>query len=197
MRSDLKGGHTAQKTKPLMANVYQKFAHPEVSLIDRLSFNQAARTSGKATGAGSLTLQYHALRPHLKPDIVNKRRMKFIRHQSDCYVKIAQNWRKPRRIDNRMRRRFKGQILMPNIGYGTNKKTKYMLPSEFNRFLVHDVKKLEALMMSNKTYCARIAHNVSSKNRKTIAERAAQLATKITNPNTRLCSEENELSVLA
>ncbi|GCB78762.1 hypothetical protein scyTo_0017782, partial [Scyliorhinus torazame] len=91
-----------------------------------------------------------ALRPLIKPNIVKKRRKKFIRHQSDRYVKIARNWRKPRGIDNRVRRRFKGQILMPNIGYGSNKKTKHMLPSGFKKFLVHNVKELEVLMMSNK-----------------------------------------------
>uniref|UniRef100_A0A8C5DFD3 60S ribosomal protein L32 n=1 Tax=Gouania willdenowi TaxID=441366 RepID=A0A8C5DFD3_GOUWI len=145
-----------------------------------------------------------AIRPLTKPKIVKKRTKKFIRHQSDRYVKIAvslknkdhdkrvKNWRKPRGIDNRVRRRFKGQMLMPNIGYGSNKKTKYMLPSGFKKFLVHNVKELEVLMMSNKTHCAEIAHNISSKNRKLIVERAAQLAIKITNPNARLRSEENE-----
>ncbi|CAL8251542.1 unnamed protein product [Arctogadus glacialis] len=133
-----------------------------------------------------------ALRPLQNPKIVKKRTKKFIRHQSDRYVKIAKNWRKPRGIDNRVRRRFKGQMLMPNIGYGSNNKTKYMLPSGFKKFLVHNIKELEVLMMSNKTHCAEIAHNVSSKNRKVIVERAAQLAIKITNPNARLRSEENE-----
>lgn len=114
-----------------------------------------------------------ALRPLVKPKIVKKRTKKFIRHQSDRYVKIKRNWRKPRGIDNRVRRRFKGQILMPNIGYGSNKKTKHMLPSGFRKFLVHNVKELEVLLMCNKSYCAEIAHNVSSKNRKAIVERAA------------------------
>uniref|UniRef100_A0A2K5QXW9 60S ribosomal protein L32 n=1 Tax=Cebus imitator TaxID=2715852 RepID=A0A2K5QXW9_CEBIM len=119
-----------------------------------------------------------ALRPLVKPKIVKKRTKKFIRYQSDRYVKIKHNWRKPRGIDNRVRRRFKGQILMPNIGYGSNKKTKHTLPS--------------VLLTCNKSYCAEIAHNVSSKNRKAIVERAAQLAIRVTNPNARLRSEENE-----
>ncbi|KAB1282829.1 60S ribosomal protein L32 [Camelus dromedarius] len=97
------------------------------------------------------------LRPLLKPKIVKKRTKKFIRHQG---------------IDNRVRRRFKGQIPMPSIGYGSNKKTKHTLPSGFRKFLVHDVKELEVLLMCNKSYCAEIAHNVSE-NRKAIVERTA------------------------
>ncbi|XP_071192928.1 large ribosomal subunit protein eL32-like isoform X2 [Salvelinus alpinus] len=95
-----------------------------------------------------------ALRPLKRPKIVKKRVKKFIRHQSDRYVKVKQNWRKPRGIDNRVRRRFKGQMLMPNIGYGSNKKTKHMLPSGFRKFLVHNIKELEVLMMSNKNLMA-------------------------------------------
>lgn len=149
---------------------------------------------GAACGGGRHLLlgTMAALRPLVKPKIVKKRTKKFIRHQSDRYVKIKRNWRKPRGIDNRVRRRFKGQILMPNIGYGSNKKTKHMLPSGFRKFLVHNVKELEVLLMCNKSYCAEIAHNVSSKNRKAIVERAAQLAIRVTNPNARLRSEENE-----
>ncbi|XP_037852771.2 large ribosomal subunit protein eL32-like [Chlorocebus sabaeus] len=133
-----------------------------------------------------------ALRPLVKSKIVKKRTKKFIQHQSGRYVKIKHNWRKPRGIDNKVHRRFKGQILMPNIGYGSNKKTKHMLPSGFWKFLVHNVKELEVLPTCNKSYCAEITHNVSSKNRKAIMERAAQLAIRVTNPNARLHSEENE-----
>ncbi|CAO2606237.1 60S ribosomal protein L32 [Lemmus lemmus] len=70
--------------------------------------------------------------------------------ETNLPVCLQRNWRKPRGIDNRVRRRFKGQILMPNIGYGSNKKTKHMLPSGFRKFLVHNVKELEVLLMCNK-----------------------------------------------
>ncbi|KAL3842173.1 hypothetical protein ACJMK2_020216 [Sinanodonta woodiana] len=133
-----------------------------------------------------------AIRPISKPKIVKKRTKKFIRHQSDRYAKLKPNWRKPKGIDNRVRRRFKGQYLMPTIGYGSNRKTKHVLPDGFKKFLVHNVKELEVLLMQNRTFCAEIAHSVSSKKRKNIVERANQLSIKVTNPNARLRSEDDE-----
>merc|ERR1712003_146583 len=124
--------------------------------------------------------------------IVKKRTKKFIRHQSDRYDKLKQNWRKPKGIDNRVRRKFKGMYKMPNIGYGSAKLTKHMMPSGFKKVLVHNLKELEVLMMQNKVYCAEIARGVSAKNRKTLVERAQQLAIRVTNPNARIRSEENE-----
>ncbi|XP_006837753.1 PREDICTED: 60S ribosomal protein L32-like [Chrysochloris asiatica] len=136
-----------------------------------------------------------ALRPLVKPKILKKRTKKFTPHQSDRYVKIKHNLHKPRGIDNRVRRRFKGQILLSNIGYGSNKKTKLMLPSGFCKFLVQNVKELAVLLMYNKSYSLETAHSISSKNRKAIVERAAQLVISVTNTNARLHSEENEETV--
>ncbi len=43
---------------------------------------------------------------------------------------VQESWRRPKGIDSRVRRKFKGcGINMPNIGYGTNKKHRHLLPS--------------------------------------------------------------------
>ncbi|MEE6514723.1 hypothetical protein FKM82_023056 [Ascaphus truei] len=84
----------------------------------------------------------------IKPRIVKKQTKKFIRHQSDRYVKIKSNWRKPRGIDNRVRRRFKGQILMPNIGYGSNKKTICPPPLLFQTYYLTSVAPAAAIYTS-------------------------------------------------
>merc|ERR1711877_45451 len=111
-----------------------------------------------------------AITPASKPKIVKKRTKKFTRHQSDRYNKLSRNWRKPKGIDNRVRRRFKGMYVMPNIGFGSAKNTRHMLPTGFRKVLVHNVKELEVLMMQNKKFCAKIAHGVSAKNRKVLVE---------------------------
>ncbi len=47
---------------------------------------------------------------------------------------LQESWRRPKGIDSRVRRKFKGcGIIMPNIGYGTNKKTRHVLPNGAHR----------------------------------------------------------------
>ncbi len=81
-----------------------------------------------------------AITPASRPAIVKKRTKKFTRHQSDRYIKVSRSWRKPKGIDNRVRRRFKGMYKMPNIGYGSQKTTRHMLPTGFKKVLVHNIK---------------------------------------------------------
>ena len=134
---------------------------------------------------------YYELRFARKPTIVKKRTKKFARHFSNRFMKIRNSsWRKIHGIDSRVRRRFKGTIPMPKIGYGSDKKTRHRLPSGFYKFVVNNVSELELLMMHNRTYAAEIAHSVSSQKRKAIVERAEQLNIKVTNANARLRAEE-------
>lgn len=130
--------------------------------------------------------------PITKKTIVKKRTKKFTRHQSELFIRIKNSsWRKPKGIDGRVRRRFKGAIPMPSIGYGSNKETRNIHPHGFKSVVVNNVAELEMLMMHNRTYAATIAKAVSAKSRKEIIERAEQLAIRVTNANARLRAEDD------
>ncbi|KAI0519766.1 hypothetical protein KFK09_007227 [Dendrobium nobile] len=128
----------------------------------------------------------------LNRKIVKKRVKKFKMPQIDCKICVKPNWRRPRGIDSCVRKKFKGCTLMPNIGYGSDKKTRHFLPNKFKNFVVHNVSELELLLMHNRTYCAKIARNVSTRKCKDIVERAAQLDIVVTNKLARLRSQEDE-----
>ncbi|CAL5228957.1 g12189 [Coccomyxa viridis] len=134
------------------------------------------------------------VQPLQKPKRVKKFGLKkFNRHQHDRKMAVKPSWRRPKGIDSRVRRKFKGcGVIMPNIGYGTNKKTRHLLPSGFYKFLVHNTKELELLLMHNRKYAAEIAHNVSSLKRKAIVERARELNINVTNADAKLRSQEDE-----
>merc|ERR1711890_31833 len=53
------------------------------------------------------------VKPLIKRKIVKKKTNTFKRHQSDRYHKLDENWRKPKGIDNRLRRKFRGMTRMP------------------------------------------------------------------------------------
>ena len=129
--------------------------------------------------------------PLNKKTVVKKRSKKFMRHQSDMFIRVAASWRKPKGIDGRVRRRFKGAIPMPSIGYGSDKKTRNIHPNGFKSVVVSNVAELEMLMMHNRTYAATVAHSVSSRVRRDIIERAEQLAIRVTNAAAKLRAEED------
>ncbi|KAF9953337.1 60S ribosomal protein L32 [Modicella reniformis] len=100
-----------------------------------------------------------------------------------------ESWRKPKGIDNRIRRRFKARSPCPKIGDGNNKLTRHLLPNGFKNFVVPNITELNFLLMHDRIFATEIAHNVSSRNRTAIVERAQQLNIKVTNANARVRTE--------
>ncbi|KAG5622222.1 hypothetical protein H5410_007440 [Solanum commersonii] len=73
-----------------------------------------------------------------------------------------------------------------------DKKTRHYLPNGFKKFVVHNASELDILLMHNRTSCAEIAQNVSTRKRKGIVERESQLDVVVTNKLARLRSQEDE-----
>lgn len=99
---------------------------------------------------------------------------------------MQSSWRKPRGIDSPQRRRWKSQITLPSVGFGTNTKTRNLLPNGFYKVVVHNAAELEAVMVQNRKYCAEIAHDVGAKLRKELVARAKQLGIVVTNAKARV-----------
>ena len=81
--------------------------------------------------------------PIVKAKIVKKRTKSFERHHYQRFKKLGNTWRKSKGIDSRVRRRFKGTIPQPSIGYGSDKATRNLLPNGFYKFVVNNPKELE------------------------------------------------------
>ena len=75
---------------------------------------------------------------------------------------------------------------MPSCGYGSDKKTKFVIPIGYKKFLVKNEGDLNVLLMNNRTYAGEIAHNLSAKTRATLVRRAQQIGVRITNSKARL-----------
>lgn len=79
---------------------------------------------------------------------------------------------------------------MPKIGYGSNKKTRHLMPNGYRRLVVSNARDLDLLLMHNASFAAEVAHNVSSRKRIEILEKAKALGIQVTNANARVRAEE-------
>jgi large subunit ribosomal protein L32e len=110
---------------------------------------------------------------------VSERRPKFKRQESWRYKRLAVNWRKPKGIDNKMRRQMSGVPPLVKIGYGGPRIARGLHPSGYTDNLIHNVGELSIL---NKDKDAvRIAHTVGIKKRLDIISKAESLGLKILN----------------
>eukprot|EP00997_Jenningsia_sp_PLL12_P008400 NODE_5168_length_596_cov_434.396709_g4469_i0.p1 GENE.NODE_5168_length_596_cov_434.396709_g4469_i0~~NODE_5168_length_596_cov_434.396709_g4469_i0.p1 ORF type:complete len:144 (-),score=9.60 NODE_5168_length_596_cov_434.396709_g4469_i0:98-529(-) len=125
---------------------------------------------------------------------LSKRRKtpKFIRYQSHKFDRVKPSWRKPRGIDSKIRRRFKGSPAQPRIGYRCQRNLRNIHPDGRKHFTIHNVEQLNMFLMISNRFAATIGHAVGARKRQAIIKRAANLKIKITNARARLRTEEAE-----
>ncbi len=92
---------------------------------------------------------------------VKKKKPSFVRHESWRYIRLKENWRRPRGLDNKMRRKIKGWPPTVSVGYKGPKIARGLHPSGYREVLVHNADELEKV--DPKTQAIRIAHTVSKK----------------------------------
>lgn len=107
------------------------------------------------------------------------RKPKFDRFESWRYVRIHEQWRKPKGIDNHMRLSVKGWPSLVKIGYRGPRAVRGLHPSGYREVLVHNMKELEAL--SSTEEAARLGAGVGRRKRIELAKRAKELNIRVLN----------------
>lgn len=110
---------------------------------------------------------------------IKQKTPEFRRFESWRYVRIDEQWRKPKGIDNHMRLSVKGWPHLVKIGYRVPKKVRYLHPSGLRDVLVHNMAELE--LLSPETDAARFASSVGRRKRIEMAKRAKSLGVRVLN----------------
>lgn len=110
---------------------------------------------------------------------IKSKKPKFVRHESWRYRRLKENWRKPRGLDNKMRRKIKGWPASVDTGYRGPKATRGLHPSGYREVLVHNFEELKDI--DDKTQAVRIAHTVGKRERAKILAEARKKKISILN----------------
>ena len=111
---------------------------------------------------------------------LKRKKPDFVRHESWRYDRLKENWRRPRGIDNKMRRKIKGWPSTVNVGYRGPKAARGIHPSGYEEVLVHNAEELKGI--NPKTQAVRIAHTVGKRARAKILVEARKKKIKVLNP---------------
>ena len=110
---------------------------------------------------------------------IKKRKPKFVRQESWKYIRLKENWRRPRGLDNKVRKRIKGWPPRVSVGYRGPKAARAFHPSGLEEILVYNVEDLTEI--DPKTQAARIAHNVGKRKRARILTEAREKKIRVLN----------------
>ncbi|HEV8406124.1 MAG TPA: 50S ribosomal protein L32e [Nitrososphaera sp.] len=121
---------------------------------------------------------------------IAERRPKFIRQESWRYDRLAENWRKPKGKDNKMRKQKSGMPAIVKIGYRGPRVARGLHPSGYTDNIVHNMAELAKL--DPKKDAARLGHTVGKRKRIGIIAKASELGIKVLNAGKLVPKKEEE-----
>lgn len=113
--------------------------------------------------------------------MVNSRKKpSFARWMSSSYGRLSDSWRHPRGRHSKIRRREKGKVKMPFIGWGSERGERGKHPSGFYEVVVSNAKDLS--LIDSKTQAAKISSTVGRRKREGIVRKAMEMKITVLNP---------------
>src|SRR2546425_197035 len=109
-----------------------------------------------------------------------KRRPAFVRPESWRYDRLSPEWRKPKGLDNKVRKSKKGWPRRAKVGYRGPLVSRYLHPSGHYEVMVHNQGELESLVPGRDV--ARMGATVGARKRALILRRAKGLGGRGGNP---------------
>ncbi|MGD6851388.1 MAG: 50S ribosomal protein L32e [Candidatus Bathyarchaeia archaeon] len=104
---------------------------------------------------------------------------KFVRAESWRFDRFSESWRRPRGLDNKIRRKILGWPPGPSMGYKGPKVARGLHPSGYREVIVYNVADLSNVDIN--TQAVRIGHTVGKRKRADIIAKAKELNLKILN----------------
>jgi large subunit ribosomal protein L32e len=92
---------------------------------------------------------------------VKRKKPEFARPESWRYVRLKENWRRPRGLDNKVRKSFKGWPPPVSVGYRGPKIARGLHPCGHKEVRIFNVEELKEI--DPKTQAIRIAHTVGKR----------------------------------
>jgi large subunit ribosomal protein L32e len=111
---------------------------------------------------------------------IAEHRPDFVRPESWRYVRLHPEWRKPKGLDNKVRKSIKGWPRRVKIGYGGPHQVRGYHSSGHTEVLVHNVHEL--LKVVPEKDVVRIGRTVGARKRVEIVKRATELGLMVLNP---------------
>ena len=110
---------------------------------------------------------------------LKQKKPKFVRPESWRYVRLKENWRRPRGLDHKVRLKYDGWPPGAGIGYRSPKSTRGIHPSGYQEVLVYTIEDLKTI--NPKIQVIRIAHTVGKRKKARILAEAKKKRVRVLN----------------